>query len=71
MQFPLLSRSELIEKLIEECSKGDGSSFSFKLNDIPGGAKAFELISKFCYGVKIELSAQNVVSIRCAAEYLE
>ncbi|KAE8692486.1 BTB/POZ domain-containing protein [Hibiscus syriacus] len=34
------------------------------------GAIAFELISKFCYGVRIELTAQNVASIRCAAEYL-
>ncbi|XWS43586.1 hypothetical protein CRYUN_Cryun16bG0117000 [Craigia yunnanensis] len=70
-KFPLLSRSGLLEKFIEECSSGDGSSFSLRLNDIPGGAKAFELISKFCYGVKIELTAQNVVSIRCAAEYLQ
>ncbi|XWS59674.1 hypothetical protein CRYUN_Cryun08bG0142100 [Craigia yunnanensis] len=69
-KFPLLSRSGLLETLIEECPSGDGSSFSFRLNDIPGGAKTFELISKFCYGVKIELTAQNVVSIRCAAEYL-
>ncbi|XVF76448.1 hypothetical protein PTKIN_Ptkin13bG0266900 [Pterospermum kingtungense] len=69
-KFPLLSRSGLLEKLIEECSSVDGSSLSLRLNDIPGGAKAFEIISKFCYGVKIELTAQNVVSIRCAAEYL-
>ncbi|XP_007027338.2 PREDICTED: BTB/POZ domain-containing protein At5g03250 [Theobroma cacao] len=70
-KFPLLSRSGLLSKLIEESSSGDGSSFSLRLNDIPGGAKAFELISKFCYGVKIELTALNVVSIRCAAEYLQ
>lgn len=38
---------------------------------MPGGAKAFELIAKFCYGVKIELTSMNVVSIRCAAEYLQ
>ncbi|XP_021289714.1 BTB/POZ domain-containing protein At5g03250 [Herrania umbratica] len=70
-KFPLLSRSGLLSKLIEDSSSGDGSSFSLRLNDIPGGAKAFELISKFCYGVKIELTALNVVSIRCAAEYLQ
>ncbi|XVE76182.1 hypothetical protein DITRI_Ditri12bG0152400 [Diplodiscus trichospermus] len=69
-KFPLLSRSGLLEKLIEGNSSGDGSSFSLSLDDIPGGAKAFELIAKFCYGVKIEFTAQNVVSVRCTAEYL-
>ncbi|KAE8702098.1 BTB/POZ domain-containing protein [Hibiscus syriacus] len=69
-KFPLLSRSGLLERLIEECSDGEGSSLSLSLDDIPGGAIAFELISKFCYGVRIELTAQNVASIRCAAEYL-
>ncbi|KAK8611259.1 hypothetical protein V6N13_131317 [Hibiscus sabdariffa] len=70
-KFPLLSRSGMLRKLIEECSTGDGASVSLRLDDLPGGAKAFELISKFCYGVKIELTAHNVVSVRCAAEYLQ
>ncbi|KAE8679377.1 BTB/POZ domain-containing protein [Hibiscus syriacus] len=70
-KFPLLSRSGMLRWLTEECSTGDGTSFSLRLDDLPGGAKAFELISKFCYGVKIELTAHNVVSVRCAAEYLE
>lgn len=70
LQFPLLSRSGLLEKLIEEFSSEDGSVCLLQLHDVPGGAKAFELIAKFCYGVKIELSALNVVSLRCAAEYL-
>ncbi|KAL0408562.1 UNVERIFIED_CONTAM: BTB/POZ domain-containing protein, partial [Sesamum radiatum] len=33
--------------------------------------KAFELCAKFCYGITITLSAYNIVSIRCAAEYLQ
>lgn len=67
----MLSRSGLLEKLIEESSSDDGSSCVLSLDDIPGGGKTFELITKFCYGVKIELTAFNVVSLRCAAEYLE
>jgi hypothetical protein len=70
LQFPLLSRSGLLEKLIEEFSSEDGSGCILQLHDLPGGAKAFELIAKFCYGVKVDLSALNVVSLRCAAEYL-
>ena len=42
-----------------------------QLHDIPGGAKSFLLVAKFCYGVKIELTALNVVSLRCAAEHLQ
>ncbi|TXG69793.1 hypothetical protein EZV62_004728 [Acer yangbiense] len=42
-----------------------------QLHDMPGGVEAFLLIAKFCYGVKIDLTVLNVVSIRCAAEYLQ
>lgn len=67
----MLSRSGLLEKLIEESSTDDGSGCVLSLDEIPGGGKTFELVTKFCYGVKIELTAFNVVSLRCAAEYLE
>ncbi|KAF8395236.1 hypothetical protein HHK36_019178 [Tetracentron sinense] len=70
-KFPLLSRSGVLEKLIGDFSGEDGPSCILQLHNIPGGAKAFELVAKFCYGVKIELTALNVVSLRCAAEYLQ
>ncbi|XP_015942769.1 BTB/POZ domain-containing protein At5g03250 [Arachis duranensis] len=70
-KFPLLSRSGLLKKLIEELSGDDGYVCTFQLHDIPGGAKTFELIAKFCYGLKIDITPLNVVSLRCAAEYLE
>lgn len=67
----MLSRSGLLKKLLAEFSNEDGSSCTLQLHDVPGGAKTFELITKFCYGVKIEVTALNVVSLRCAAEYLQ
>ncbi|KAI3901987.1 hypothetical protein MKX01_040390 [Papaver californicum] len=70
-KFPLLSRSAVLEKLIEDLSAGDGPSCVWELHDMPGGAQAFALVAKFCYGVKIELTSQNVVSLRCAAEHLQ
>ncbi|KAI3942079.1 hypothetical protein MKW92_037687 [Papaver armeniacum] len=70
-KFPLLSRSAVLEKLIEDLSAEDGPSCVLELHNMPGGAKAFELVAKFCYGVKIELTSQNVVSLRCAAEHLQ
>ncbi|KAA8545482.1 hypothetical protein F0562_020266 [Nyssa sinensis] len=42
-----------------------------KLPDFPGGVEAFELCAKFCYGITITLCAFNIVSARCAAEYLQ
>ncbi|KAG7028021.1 BTB/POZ domain-containing protein [Cucurbita argyrosperma subsp. argyrosperma] len=70
-KFPLLSKSGFLEKLIEQLPSEDGSGRVLKLHDIPGGAKAFELVAKFCYDVKIELTSLNIVSLRCAAEYLQ
>ncbi|KAI4384047.1 hypothetical protein MLD38_009818 [Melastoma candidum] len=72
-KFPLLSRSGLLEKLIgKSCAKeGDEFDCTLDLPDLPGGAKAFLSVAKFCYGVRIELTAANVVGLRCAAEHLE
>lgn len=70
-KFPLLSKSGLLERLIrEKIDKGEDSCL-IDLSDIPGGAKAFELAARFCYGVKFELTSSNVVHLRCAADYLE
>lgn len=41
------------------------------LPDFPGGSETFETAAKFCYGVKIEVSASNVAPLRCAGEILE
>ncbi|KAF7067504.1 hypothetical protein CFC21_073392 [Triticum aestivum] len=68
-KFPLLSKSAVLEQLIEESS--DQEECIIKLNDIPGGAKSFEMVARFCYGVKIELSSSNVVHLRCASEHLQ
>ena len=41
-----------------------------QISDIPGGASAFEICAKFCYGMTVTLNAYNVIATRCAAEYL-
>ncbi|KAE8728389.1 BTB/POZ domain-containing protein [Hibiscus syriacus] len=69
-KFPLLSRSGVMERLIAEASDEEEKCF-ICISNIPGGAKTFELVAKFCYGVKHELTASNVVYIRCAADHLE
>ncbi|GAB4854954.1 hypothetical protein Ancab_023542 [Ancistrocladus abbreviatus] len=70
-KFPLLSRSSLLEKLLGETYAEDRTISVLQLHDIPGGAKIFLLVAKFCYGVRLELNALNVVHLRCAAEYLQ
>ncbi|KAF0917148.1 hypothetical protein E2562_016946 [Oryza meyeriana var. granulata] len=72
-KFPLLSRSGVLQRMISEYqapAEDGGGMCTLQLDDIPGGAKAFELAARFCYDVKIELNALNVVCLRCAAEYL-
>ena len=72
VQFPLLSRSGVMERNIAEASQeADDDKCLIQISDLPGGDKTFELIAKFCYGVKLELTASNVVHLRCAAEHLE
>ncbi|XP_047327207.1 BTB/POZ domain-containing protein At1g30440-like [Impatiens glandulifera] len=70
-KFPLLSRSGVLERLIAEASSKGEDICLIKLPYIPGNAKIFEIIAKFCYGVKLELTSSNVVHIRCASEHLE
>lgn len=68
-KFPLVSRSGYIRKLVSESVDADLSII--ELYDIPGGADAFELATKFCYGVNFEISTENISMLRCVAEFLE
>lgn len=69
VQYPLLSKSATLGRLIEEASQGE--SCTIELHEVPGGARSFEMVAKFCYDVKLELTAGNVAALRCAAEHLE
>ncbi|KAK9068466.1 hypothetical protein SSX86_012580 [Deinandra increscens subsp. villosa] len=70
-KFPLITRSGLLTKLIGDYSNEDEHVCNVHLDEIPGGSKTFEFIARFSYDIKIELTAHNVISLRCAAEYLE
>ncbi|XP_006649594.1 BTB/POZ domain-containing protein NPY4 [Oryza brachyantha] len=67
-KFPLLSKCARFQKMIP--TTGD-ENIEIQTHDIPGGAKAFEICAKFCYGMIVTLNAYNVTAARCAAEYLE
>ncbi|XP_020584283.1 BTB/POZ domain-containing protein NPY4-like [Phalaenopsis equestris] len=68
-KFPLLSKSNLMQKLVVSASEENIDEIH--IPDIPGGPASFEICAKFCYGMVVTLNAYNVVAVRCAAEYLE
>ncbi|GAB2301020.1 hypothetical protein Dimus_035056 [Dionaea muscipula] len=69
LQHQLLSKCGLLRSL---CSGPDDSSpvTTLHLRDIPGGRDAFELCAKFCYGITVNVGANNFVSAFCAAKFL-
>lgn len=67
-KFPLVPKCGLLQRLC--CDSGDLDKVSIELHDIPGGEESFELCAKFCYGIKINLSAYNFVPAFCAAKFL-
>lgn len=69
VKYPLLSRSGKMNRCIYESRDPDLNKVV--LDDLPGGAEAFELAAKFCYGIAVDLTAANISGLRCAAEYLE
>ncbi|XP_074569117.1 BTB/POZ domain-containing protein At3g50840-like [Curcuma longa] len=84
-KFPLMSKSRKLHQLIAERDQNnaaDGEEYDeveeveedfqhIALPDFPGGVDIFEAAAKFCYGVKVEITACSVAALRCAAEYLE
>ncbi|KAK1650097.1 hypothetical protein QYE76_067902 [Lolium multiflorum] len=68
-KFPLVSRSGKIRRLVAEAK--DAKLARLTLHGTPGGAPAFELAAKFCYGVHVDVTVANVAMLRCAARYLQ
>ncbi|KAL6505452.1 hypothetical protein OROHE_022831 [Orobanche hederae] len=70
-KYPMLSKSLLLQKLCSEIPEKTSPLQIVQLPKFPGGIESFELCAKFCYGITITLSAHNIVSILCAADYLQ
>lgn len=68
-KFPLVSKCGYIRKMVSNSS--DINLSTIDLPHIPGGAEAFELAAKFCYGINFEISTENIATLRCVAEHLE
>ncbi|KAJ0253702.1 putative BTB/POZ domain-containing protein [Hirschfeldia incana] len=66
----LLSKCGFIKKLTSESSNGSDITV-IRISDFPGGGEAFKLAIKFCYGINLEMNAENIAMLRCAAEHLD
>lgn len=69
-QYPLLARCGYLSRT-EFQAQDQNSGYDLKLDDFPGGSGAFEIVLKFCYGLSIGLTTNNIAALRCASEYLE
>ncbi|KAI4381185.1 hypothetical protein MLD38_007286 [Melastoma candidum] len=69
---PAIWRNEDDHEIKEDEGGGDVelARCYIQLDGFPGESDTFEAIAKFCYGVKVELTASTVVPLRCAGEFL-
>lgn len=65
-RFPLYTRSDFF---LKEFAKHGPSNIV--LNSFPGGRDTFTLVADFCYNINIKITAENVISLRRAAKFLE
>lgn len=74
-QLPMVARSKYLNRMIIQNSshevQNNNSVSTLQLDNLPGGPMAFELVMKFCYGWKVDLTAKNVAPLYSAAHYLE
>lgn len=70
-KFPLVSKCGKIASIFEEHQSADDNSFTTELEEFPGGPDIFLFAAKFCYGIRVEFTARNMMSVYCAADYLE
>ncbi|PHT42687.1 BTB/POZ domain-containing protein [Capsicum baccatum] len=68
-KFPLVSQSGRIRKLLLEAN--DTKVSRINLTGLPSGFDAFELASKFCYGVNVEITISIVTLLRCAVRFMK
>ncbi|KAJ0835222.1 putative BTB/POZ domain, NPH3 domain, NPH3/RPT2-like family protein [Helianthus annuus] len=65
----LVAKSNYIKRLILESEEHDFGMLD--LSNVPGGADIFDKLARFCYGVKVDITVNNVAALHCAAKYLE
>jgi hypothetical protein len=69
----MVSKSEYLNRLVfQRRSNGAKDTLTkIQIDNFPGGSEIFELVVKFCYGCKVDLTASNIAPVHCAAHFLE
>ncbi|CAL5208569.1 unnamed protein product [Lathyrus oleraceus] len=73
-KLAMVSRSEYLNRLVfqrRSNNKEPNNIDTIQIDSLPGGRKTFELIVKFCYGWKFDMTPSNIASLYCAANFLE
>lgn len=70
-KFPLFVRSNYFKNLTTLQSDSSKSNSRVVLENFPGGPRSFEIIADYCYNKEVDVNLNNVVAVKCAAEYLE
>ncbi|KAJ0079772.1 hypothetical protein Patl1_22691 [Pistacia atlantica] len=72
-KLAMVSKSEYLNRLVfQRRSNGEkGNSCKIRIDNLPGGSETFELVVKFCYGWKVDVTAVNIAALYCAAHFLE
>lgn len=66
-KFPLISKSLYFDENIPESAP---TPTEMIIKDFPGGPGAFEVVAKYCYGIDIELTVDNIAPVYCASRVL-
>ncbi|XP_061946752.1 root phototropism protein 3-like isoform X1 [Populus nigra] len=72
-KLAMVSKSEYLNRLVfQRRSNGAKDTLpKIQIDNFPGGSEIFELVVKFCYGCKVDLTASNIAPVHCAAHFLE
>ncbi|XP_041370074.1 root phototropism protein 2-like [Gigantopelta aegis] len=65
-KFPLFAKSDFFCSL----ARTGSTDTNIDLEGFPGGPQIFSSVADFCYNMPVDFTKNNVVYIRCAAEYL-
>lgn len=68
--FPLVSKSHYFDQNVPDKHTTVGP-IEMIIKDFPGGPAAFEIVARYCYGMDVELTVDNIAHVYCACRVLQ
>jgi hypothetical protein len=66
-KYPLVSKSQYFDANVPDAP----GPTEMIIKDFPGGPGAFEIVARYCYGIDIELTVDNIAFVYCASRVLQ